>query len=78
MKWHPIKTAPKDGSQIFLGGGNLYRATVGEWFHRQTLRNGKIVYSDSGWQIHAMSIGFYKPEPKFWMPIPPLPKSRKR
>lgn len=59
-RWHPIATAPKDGTEVLLLGRNGLR-DVGRWFECGNNEPGFFA-------VHAV-----KWEPTHWMPLPPPP-----
>ena len=53
--WRPIESAPRDGTELVLWGGEGERVTIGRWV-------------DGDWDTDEMLL---KPEWKFWYPLPP-------
>ena len=73
MKWQPIGTAPKDGTEVDLwcpDGHGGYRVQEAKWMKREYGPNG-----DYAW--HAWNPEFeWEPiprEPTHWMPLPEPP-----
>jgi hypothetical protein len=65
MKWQPIETAPKDGTQVLLcsDGGAVW---MGHWVGRSG------AYKINGWtRYNCVDIGW---EPSNWMPLPEPPE----
>ena len=60
--WQPIETAPKDGSLVILGGGELQRPIFAWW----TSRN--YWAGDMRGPYEAISYA-----PAYWMPAPIAP-----
>lgn len=80
MKWQPIETAPKDGTEIFLcNPGSIAKhpsarfAGLGSYRTEEKIVNGKIVESRKGWHfkaatdLHPDDIGVILPS--HWAPI---------
>lgn len=60
MKWQPIETAPKDGTDILLGFANDNRpAVVAGWY--------------DNWEEYD-TINVVKGRPTHWMPLPEAPE----
>ncbi|TGR71442.1 DUF551 domain-containing protein [bacterium M00.F.Ca.ET.194.01.1.1] len=57
--WHPIETAPKDGTQFLA-------FEIGGYFNCWWHDNG---YDEQYWMDDADS----EPSPSHWMPLPPPP-----
>lgn len=57
-KWHPIETAPRDGTTI-LGARQIHG---GAWEHY-------VVWWDGGWCADD-GYGAERPQPTHWTPIP--------
>jgi hypothetical protein len=83
-EWHPIETAPKDGTDILVGWWS-----AGVWFVRNAwwedgfdINTGAIDPAGEGWWYPNTSVGTYKvcqennavDGPKYWMPMPKEPK----
>lgn len=80
--WQPIKTAPKDGTIILLGGGTWGddqlpdgpRVMAARWWVHPGRATG-----DGMWNVCAAEAGFswfsYK-NPTHWMPLPDPPVSK--
>lgn len=79
MKWQPIETAPKDGTEILV-----YKnvATVDiihiaswvnqdEWMHETECGDGWWSYTENS--VSQRMLEGYK-YPTHWMPLPPLPE----
>ena len=67
-EWQPIDTAPKDGTEILLGG--LYAKK--KWTQSVGSRVGEYWMSNDGGDPEWSSILFFKPT--HWMPLPAPPK----
>lgn len=75
MNWKPIKTAPKDGTEILITGGEPdYSWDNSEWEPSMVVavwdKNRKqwhFAYYDAG--VYGMWFN-----PTHWMPLPKLPK----
>lgn len=69
-EWRAIETAPKDGTEIILGGcTNGASVRVGHWGPTRYL--GRRQGYDRGWTSGA-SWGF---KPTHWMPLPNPPSA---
>lgn len=72
MEWQSIETAPKDGSQLLLGGPGW--ADVGSW--RVDLNGEK----DEGWSCEWVKSWGYEEyaycKPTHWQPRPEPPSSK--
>lgn len=67
--WQPIETAPKDGSEILLGGckhGPDIR--IGGW------GGGRYLGISKGYEPDWSAGGDYGFEPTHWMPLPEAPQ----
>jgi hypothetical protein len=83
MKWQPIETVPRDGSQVLLftktHGVTEARFAAGEWHeHHEYGRqyDGPVwVCGDDAWQIEVEEYGdtFHDGEATHWMPVMPAP-----
>jgi hypothetical protein len=75
-EWHPIDTAPKDGTWILLAGGELNeqhpddttsRPVVARW---KTLEEGEMI----GWFVadfdDGYGLGIFYEDPTHWASIP--------
>lgn len=69
--WQPIETAPKDGTRILA---IMYRSVViAAWDDDRCAKHPKphfVAWSEP-WGITADR----KNQPKYWMPLPPLPET---
>ena len=80
--WHPIETAPKDGTQIILRNGN--RVTAGAWvewvktyceYHSTTGVYLGPSIGDDGSEWASWDGGFAEDDPPtHWMPLPSAPE----
>ncbi len=61
MKWQPIETAPKDGTNVLLAIPGNAQAVIGKWEDR----------FDGVFTWHWLS--FYGGDPTHWKPLPHLP-----
>ena len=72
MNWQPIKTAPKDGTEI------LALEYHGSPNPRLTIAAYAVVMwiPDDGWRdcSDMGAAGLYPFEPQYWMPLPEPPK----
>lgn len=81
--WEPIKSAPKDGSEITLSNG--ITVAQGAWHNvapsTQEIRDADGRYVDqidcNGFEGWSDSSGGMQPEPTHWMPLPPPPEINK-
>lgn len=74
IKWQPIATAPKDGTDVLLFYPTYKRQVwLGHYRVSETFTNGKLDYRNEGW-INSLLMGLGKePEPTHWMPVPEGP-----
>lgn len=82
-EWHPIDSAPKDGTWILLAGGKTSedyylpdhadesrRCSVGAWYEEPGWDGcWKIGFWDGAWRTE------YE-KPTHWMPLPEAPNER--
>lgn len=77
IEWQPIETAPKDGTRVLLGfERNRSNIEIGWWEDSEHRRFGQIVSETHEWRQlnpYAHLSQALPPQPKWWMPIPPLP-----
>lgn len=69
MDWQPIETAPKDGSEIILGGQGWVSA--GFWSDGEECKR-----AEAGWFFEddrASLLIARNANPTHWMPLPPSP-----
>lgn len=69
MIWHPIETAPKDGTRILLHIKD-FRIDCGQWNSDQYARKPKPYWD---WGFPSKQIMRDDP-PTHWMPLPEPPK----
>ena len=63
MKWQPIETAPKDGTEILTVKHGVM--VINNWHRCWMTRKGQeLVYNDWQWQS----------KPTHWMPLPDPPE----
>lgn len=62
-RWHPIETAPRDGTRFLALEGRRHFDCWWHWFGADQVYN---------WQDEADS----EPDPTHWMPLPPPPQDR--
>lgn len=59
MDWQPIKSAPMDGTEIFLGSDGSYNAGrfvgIGRYLKAEKFENGKKVSGTEGWHINGLT-----------------------
>jgi hypothetical protein len=65
-QWHPISTAPKDGTHILLYWHSVSRRPVVGWWSHTWGR----------WQAGNYFCGLVMGDPSHWMPLPAPPTSR--
>jgi hypothetical protein len=72
-EWRPIETAPKDGTEIILGGMDFGPPVrTGHW--GATSYDRSIKGYRRGWTAHGLPCGL---DPTHWMPLPAPPKREK-
>ena len=68
MKWQPIETAPKDGTEVLVCGGDM---------DDMWCEQGKVVIASyDDWLFHSWTTtgGREDPlKPSYWMPLPVSP-----
>lgn len=77
MKWHPIETAPKDGSNIIGYNGEDVAEMVWEDWPDD---NRHVGWCRAGFESGGMLYETHnrmEPEPTHWMPLPKPPDVRK-
>ena len=62
--WQPIKTAPKDGTEIRLLG-RIKKEYIGHWDKEFSV-----------WSVRPHSEGFFVIMPTHWMPLPKPPEEK--
>lgn len=83
-EWQPIKTAPKDGTAIFLGVdiATVWIARNGYWSEGDMwdIQGYESQEEVRGWWAPCNSVGQEKLEdiyePTHWMPMPKPPKAK--
>lgn len=78
MKWHPIETAPKDGTFILLCGGTYEDDYIGPVHVSMVARweNATRTYPNGNWMVCVAEGGyaaFIYENPTGWMPLSELP-----
>lgn len=70
--WHPISTAPKDGSDILVGCGsvNAPMYAVVHWDDGKIYRPG-----EPGWLLWWACPAKYADWAEYWQPIAPCPNA---
>jgi hypothetical protein len=62
MEWQPLKTAPKDGTQVLLASVDDGGYGVRQGFYEPAF-GSRAWYDIDGEEV----------EPHYWMPLPPAP-----
>jgi len=85
VQWQPIETAPKDGTQIFLGCAKRKRVGKGFWkeipddlekkeFDCMSLNRKRLLRVHGGyWSAHFRGHQPLSYKPTHWMPLPAAP-----
>lgn len=79
-EWKPIKTAPKDGTEIILGwdSASVWIVRNGWWCDGFDQFEGVYIEDDCGWWAYRHSVTQEKLEgydsPTHWMPLPEPPQ----
>ena len=76
MKWQPIETAPKDGTDILIVTSRFQIVNVARWSEECDVGGFS---TGPGWQVFECedgwySIGFTQDEVSHWMPLPEPPE----
>ncbi len=72
-RWRSIRTAPKDGTRIWLWFPNLQRYQVG-WFGKGDNPYAGGEFGEPCWRVgRSYFYGACPEEPSLWMPLPPAP-----
>ena len=66
-EWRPIETAPKDGSLIVIGGGELSDDYGENWY--TSPGSVEVAYWHSEEEAFIGEYNYYRPA--YWMPMPP-------
>lgn len=73
MRWQPIDTAPKDGTEVLLAGG-VTGIDIGSWcacgaYHSKSKL--RPAYFEQAWGSRGSHM--LHPQPTHWMPLPDAP-----
>ena len=75
--WHPIETAPKDGTYVLITGGAPGYGWDGRRHDFPTPPCVVAAFLEPQWQFAYYDSGFYGIwiNPTHWMPVPPPPSA---
>lgn len=68
IKWQPIKTAPRNGTQILISDGDAVYA--GFWREQWVFFDESCTVEDGWIELNGWVDGY---GPTHWMPLPPAP-----
>lgn len=73
--WHPIETAPKDGTEMMLFDPSFHRFKIGSWREDDFMNSVGAMWLDDSYDDFSCGFCSCPLEPTHWMPLPTPPNN---